>query len=128
MSYFFETTITGTMEETKAKVIDALKKEGFGILTEIDVQETIKKKLSEDFRPYLILGACNPPFAYDSLLAEPNIGLMLPCNVVIQEKEPGTINVSAIDPASAMGEIDNSSLMETASRVRERLHKVINSL
>jgi len=128
MSYFFETTISATMEEAKSKVTDALKSEGFGILTEIDVQGTLKKKLNEDFRPYLILGACNPPFAYDALQAEPNIGLMLPCNVVLQEHEQGKVNVSVIDPASAMGEIENSSLMETASRVRERLHKVINYL
>ncbi|MEJ2568742.1 MAG: DUF302 domain-containing protein, partial [candidate division WOR-3 bacterium] len=106
---------------------EELKKEGFGILTEIDVKETLKKKLNVDFNKYVILGACNPPFAYKSLQAELDIGLMLPCNVIVYEKE-NRIFVSAILPTVAMSMIENENLREIAEQVEEKLRKVIDSI
>ncbi|MFC1585149.1 DUF302 domain-containing protein [Fibrobacterota bacterium] len=126
MTYYFEKTIAGSMEGTEIKVTEALTQEGFGVLTEIDVKATLKKKLDADFRPYKILGACNPPFAHKALLTESKIGLMLPCNVVIQELEPGQIEVSAIDPVSAMSMIENPGLKEIAEQVSEKLKRVID--
>jgi uncharacterized protein (DUF302 family) len=102
-----------------------LKKEGFGILTDIDVQATLKKKLDVDFKKYRILGACNPAFAYKALLAESRIGTMLPCNVIVQEIEPGKIEVSAIDPMASMQAIENPGLRDIAVQVRAKLKKVI---
>ena len=106
---------------------ELLKDEGFGVLTEIDVKATMKKKLDADFRPYKILGACNPPIAYKVLQAEEQIGLMLPCNVVVQEKESGVV-VSAIDPVASMTAVENESLREHAEEVRRRLQKVIEGV
>ena len=103
-------------------------KEGFGVLTEIDVKATLKKKLDVDFRNYRILGACNPPFAYQALQAEAQIGLMLPCNVVVQENENGRTIVSAIDPLASMQAVENESLGEVAEQVRAKLQKVIESI
>lgn len=128
MSYFFTTTTTRTFDETLDKVTSELKKEGFGILTEIDVKETLKKKLDVDFRRYKILGACNPPFAYQALLSEDKIGLMLPCNVIIQETPDGMVEVSAIDPVASMQAVDNQELGEIAIQIREKLRKVISSI
>ena len=128
MSYFFTTTTTRTYEEALEKVTSELKKEGFGILTEIDVKETLKKKLDVDFRRYKILGACNPPFAYQALLSEDKIGLMLPCNVIIQETPDGMVEVSAIDPVASMQAVDNQELGEIAIQIREKLRKVISSI
>ena len=128
MSYYFTTTTDKTYEEALEKVTSELKKEGFGILTEIDVKKTLKKKLDVDFNKYKILGACNPPFAYQALLAEPQIGLMLPCNVVVQETSDGSVEVSAIDPIASMQAVDNSDLSEIATLVRTKLKKVISKI
>lgn len=125
MSYYFNKTIKLLFNEATTRVTEELKKEGFGILTEIDVKETLKKKLNVDFRPYKILGTCNPPFAYQALQAEDKIGLMLPCNVIVQEISPGLVEVAAIDPLSAMQGIGNPALEKIAREVREKLSKVI---
>jgi uncharacterized protein (DUF302 family) len=109
-------------------VTEALKKEGFGILTEIDVRETLKKKLNVDFRNYRILGACNPPYAYKALQAEDKIGLMLPCNVIAQELSGGKVEVAAIDPVASMAAIDNPKLREVGEQVRVKLKAVIDNL
>ena len=128
MSYYFDKKLEFSYEKAMAKVIEELKKEGFGILTEIDVKETLKKKLNVDFRKYAILGACNPPFAYEALQAEEKIGLMLPCNVVVQETADGKIEVSAIDPVASMQAIGNPKLQEIAQQVRAKLKKVIDQV
>lgn len=128
MEYYFSKTIAGSFDNAIQKVTDALKKEGFGILTEIDIKATLKKKLDVDFYNYKILGACNPPFAYKALLAEDKIGTMLPCNVIVQEREAGQIEVSAVDPAASMQAIENSALSEIADEIRGTLQKVIESL
>ncbi len=117
-----------SFDEAIIKVTDELKKEGFGVLTEIDVKAILKKKLNVDFRPYKILGVCNPPFAYQALQAEDKIGLMLPCNVIVQEISPRLVEVAAIDPASAMQGIGNQSLAKIAEQVREKLRKVVTNL
>ncbi|GAA0893532.1 DUF302 domain-containing protein [Fulvivirga kasyanovii] len=104
-----------------------MKEEGFGILTEIDVKETLKKKLDEDFRPYRILGACNPPFAHKALLAEDKIGAMLPCNVIVQQSDDG-IEVAAVDPVASMQAVDNKDLAEIAKEIQSKLRSVIESL
>jgi uncharacterized protein (DUF302 family) len=105
-----------------------LKKEGFGILTDIDVKTTLKKKLNVDFKKYRILGACNPPFAYQALQAEDKIGTMLPCNVIVQENPDGNVEVSAIDPIASMQAVQNPNLGEVAEEVRAKLKKVIDGL
>ena len=125
MSYHFSKTIKLPFDEAIEKVTEALKNEGFGILTEIDVQATLKKKLNVDFRPYKILGACNPPFAYEALKLEEKIGTMLPCNVIVQEQADGIIEVSAIDPVASMGAIGNPELVVIAEQVQEKLKKVM---
>ncbi len=127
MSYYFSKKSDLGFAEAIEKVTEALKCEGFGILTEIDVKETLKKKLDVDFRPYRILGACNPPFAYQALQAEDKVGIMLPCNVIIQEKEGG-VEIAAVDPAASMQVIDNPKLGEIAAEIQQRLHRVIDSL
>lgn len=128
MSYYFNKTLKVSFDEAVARVKDELKKEGFGILTEIDVQETLKKKLNVDFRKYRILGACNPPFAYQALQAEDKIGTMLPCNVIVQELAQGNVEVAAIDPIVSMQAIKNPKLQGIAEQVRAKLKKVIESL
>lgn len=128
MSYHFSKTLEGSMEAVREKVTAALKEEGFGILTEINIKKAMKEKLDVDFRPYIILGACNPGFAYKALQAEPHIGTMLPCNVILQENEKGKIDVSAVDPMESMKAIDNPNLGEIAGEVRNKLEKVINTL
>ena len=128
MEYYFNKTITDSFENAIQKVTEALKKEGFGILTEIDLKATLKKKLDVDFYNYTILGACNPPFAYKALLAEDKIGTMLPCNVIVQEKVAGQIEVSAVDPAASMQAIDNKDLQVIATEISTRLQKVIEAL
>jgi uncharacterized protein (DUF302 family) len=128
MSYYFTKTIDLPFEDAIVRVTDELKKEGFGVLTEIDVKATLKKKLDADFRNYRILGACNPPLAHQALLAEPQIGLMLPCNVVVQEGEHGKTIVSAIDPIASMQAVENDSLGAVAEQVRKKLQKVIESV
>lgn len=128
MSYYFSKTLQSSFDEAMTKVTEELKKEGFGILTEIDMQETLKKKLNVDLKKYKILGACNPPFAYQALLAEDTIGTMLPCNVIVQEKDDHIIKVSAVDPVASMMAIKNDKLDEVAGEVRAKLKKVIESL
>ena len=128
MSYHTSKTVNLTFDQAIVNVMEELKKEGFGILTEIDVKETLKKKLDVDFRKYRILGACNPPLAYKALQTEENIGVMLPCNVIVQEKDDGTVQVSAINPLVAMQSVGNSSLEEVAGTVSEKLQRVINNL
>ncbi|WP_298390345.1 DUF302 domain-containing protein [Hydrotalea sp.] len=128
MSYYFSTIVNDSFSNAIQKVTDALKTEGFGILTEIDMKATLKKKLDVDIAPYTILGACNPPFAYQALQAEDKIGTMLPCNVIIQEKAPGKVEVSAVDPAASMQAIQNVELEKIAGTVREKLQKVIQHL
>ena len=128
MSYYFDIKLEISYEKALARVKEELQKEGFGILTEIDVKETLKKKLHVDFRKYTILGTCNPTFAYQALQAEEKIGLMLPCNVVVQETSDGGTEVSAIDPVSSMQAIENPKLQEVAEQVRAKLKKVIDQI
>lgn len=128
MGYFFTKTIGGSFENAIQKVTEGLKAEGFGILTEIDLKDTLKKKLDVDFYNYKILGACNPSFAYKALLAEDKIGTMLPCNVIVQEKVPGQVEVSAVDPVASMKAVENKGLGDVASEVRSRLQRVIEQL
>lgn len=128
MSYHFSKTMKLSFDATIAKVTEALKEEGFGILTEIDVQATLKKKLNVDYKQYKILGACNPSFAYEALRLEDKIGTMLPCNVIVQEQSDGMVEVSAIDPVASMGAIGNAELVIIAEQVQAKLKKVIASL
>ena len=128
MSYHFSKSCRLSFEDAIKKIVEELKKEGFGILTEIDVKETLKKKLDVDFRKYKILGACNPPFAYQALQAEDKIGTMLPCNVIVQETAEGTVEVSAVDPVASMQAIHNPQLEGIAEQVRAKLEKVIANL
>jgi uncharacterized protein (DUF302 family) len=128
MEYYFSKTIADSFDNAIQKVTEALKAEGFGILTEIDIKATLKKKLDVDFYNYKILGACNPPYAYKALLAEDKIGTMLPCNVIVQEKEAGQIEVSAVDPAASMQAVENEELAGIATEIRARLQKVIEQL
>lgn len=128
MKYYFSKTIHEKFETAVQKVTQALKNEGFGILTEIDLKATLKKKLDVDFYNYIILGACSPPFAYKALLAEDKIGTMLPCNVIVQEKKAGQVEVSAVDPVASMQAIENIELADIANEIRARLQKVISKL
>lgn len=128
MSYYFSKILDVSFDEAVAKVAEELKKEGFGILTDIDVRATLKKKLNADFRKYRILGACNPPFAYQALQAEDKIGLMLPCNVIVQELSEGKVEVAAIDPVASMQAINNPLLGGVARQVHAKLKKMIESL
>ena len=128
MEYYFSKTIAGSFDDAIQKVTEGLKTEGFGILTEIDIKATLKKKLDVDFYNYKILGACNPPFAYKALQAEDKIGAMLPCNVIVQEKVAGQVEVSSVDPVASMMAIENPKLMDIATEVRARLRKVIEQL
>ena len=128
MSYHFSKTMNEDFDTVIEKVTDELKKEGFGVLTQIDVQDTLKKKLDVDFRKYKILGACNPHFAYEALLAEDTIGTMLPCNVIVQEGKNGKVEVSAVDPVASMMAIKNDALGGVAMQVREKLNRVIDNL
>lgn len=127
MSYYFSKTLHITFDEAIARTTEELKKEGFGILTEIDVQEAMKKKLEVEFPPYKILGACNPPFAYQALQVEDKIGTMLPCNVIVQEVAGG-VEVSAVDPAASMVAVNNPKLADIATQVQAKLRKIIENL
>lgn len=128
MSYYVSTNFDGSFEEAIAKTTEELKKEGFGVLTEIDVKETLKKKLDVDFKKYKILGACNPGFAHKALQAEDKIGTMLPCNVIVEEHEDGTVEVSAVNPMASMQAVENSSLGNIADEVKSKLEKVIQAI
>jgi uncharacterized protein (DUF302 family) len=126
--YFFAKHLNLSFDEAIERTIDELKNEGFGVLTEIDVKATMKKKLDIDFRNYRILGACNPSFAYRALTIEDKIGTMLPCNVIVQELEPGTVEVAAVDPIASMQAIQNPRLTDVAFQVQAKLKKVIDNL
>ncbi len=126
MSYYFTKTVSLSFDTAIARVTEELKKEGFGILTDIDVKATLKKKLDVEFRKYRILGACNPPFAYKALQAEDKIGTMLPCNVIVQEISDGQVEVTAIDPLASMQAVDNPALKQIASEISNKLKTVID--
>jgi len=129
MSYSFDKTLTDiSFDDAITKVTDELKKEGFGILTEIDVRETLKKKIDADINNYKILGACNPGFAHKAILAENKIGVFLPCNVIVMESENGDIEISAVDPSASMSAVNNESLAGIAVEVRDKLKKVIDQV
>jgi len=128
MKYYFNKTIQGTFQEVIDKVKKGLKVEGFGILTEIDIKETMKQKLDVDFKQYKILGACNPPFAYKALQAEDKIGTMLPCNVIVQEIETDVIEVAAVNPMASMQAVENEKLNDIANEITAMLEKVIERL
>ena len=128
MSYYFDKILTLPFDEAVERVKAELKKDGFGIMTEIDVQKTLKEKLGVCFRPYRILGACNPPYAYKALLAEDKIGTMLPCNVIVQELTPGRVEVAAIDPLASMAAVQNPDLGAIGLEVRAKLKAVVDRL
>jgi uncharacterized protein (DUF302 family) len=128
MKYYFNKTIKGTFEEVIDKVTQGLKDEGFGILTEIDVTATLKKKLDVNFKKYRILGACNPPYAHKALQAEDKIGTMLPCNVIVQEVEEGVIEVAAVNPMASMQAVENEKLNDVANEITSMLENVIENL
>ena len=125
MSYNITRKTSGDFDSVVARVKDGLKSEGFGVLTEIDVAGTLKTKIGKDFRPYRILGACNPHYAFEALSQEPHIGVMLPCNVIVQRFDNGEVEVSSIDPATAMQSVGNAKLEGVASKVRDALSRVI---
>ena len=128
MDYYFNKTVKGNFDDIIEKVIEALKTEEFGVLSEIDIKATFKKKLDVNFNNYKILGACNPPFAYKALLAENKIGTMLPCNVVVQELDSGDIEVSAVNPMASMQAVDNVDLKGIAEEITKKLKTVIDRL
>ena len=128
MNYYFTTITKGSFETIEEKVIGLLKDEGFGVLTEINIQQTLKDKLDIDFKKYKILGACNPPFAYKALQVENKIGAMLPCNVIVQETSPNTIEVSAINPMVSMQAVKNEQLSDVAEVVSTKLENVIKNI
>lgn len=129
MSYYISKTLRESdFENAIEKVTEALKKEGFGVLTEIDITATLKKKLDVDFYNYRILGACNPPYAYEALQAEDKIGTMLPCNVILQERTPGEVEVSAVDPIASMQSVENVKLGSLAQEIHDKLKKVVDGL
>ena len=128
MTYNISRKMSGDFDAVITRVKDALKGEGFGVLTEIDVAATLKAKIGKDFRPYRILGACNPNLAFQALSSEPHIGVMLPCNVIVQRHDNGEIEVSSIDPATAMEAVGNPKLAAVADQVRGALERVIRSI
>ncbi|MGO9017590.1 MAG: DUF302 domain-containing protein [Syntrophobacteraceae bacterium] len=128
MSYYFSKILQLPFEEVVKHTIESLKQEGFGIITDIDVKETLRAKLNQEFRPYRILGACNPALAFDALKLEDKIGTMLPCNVVVQEVGAGKTEVAAIDPVASMVAVQNPQLLDKARLVREKLKRVIEAL
>lgn len=128
MAYYFSKTLGADFDEAVRRTVEALKEEGFGVLTDIDVKDTLKKKINADFRRYRILGACNPQLAHEALQAEDKIGTMLPCNVVVQETPDGKVEVAAVDPVASMMAIENPRLGETARLVREKMQRVVARL
>jgi len=128
VSYYVARTLSGTFDEAVTRVTEALAKEGFGILTDIDVSETLKKKIGVDFPRYRILGACNPALAYEALKLETMVGTMLPCNIVVRDAGNGQTEVAAIDPVASMQAIDNRELKLSAARVSAKLKKVVSEL
>lgn len=128
MKYYTNKTVEGNFDQVLDNVVAALKEEGFGVLSDIDVKATMKEKLDVDFKNYRILGACNPPNAHKALTVEPHIGLLLPCNLVVQEIQPGKIDVSAVDPKASMSIVENPELDPVADFIKEKLEKVIHNL
>lgn len=129
MGYYFSTIIKNqNFQEVILRTTEALKEEGFGVLTEIDIKATLKKKLDADFHNYTILGACNPQLAFQALQAEDKIGTMLPCNVIVQEREAGSIEIAAVDPAASMQAVKNDALITIAENVRKKLQNVIQHI
>jgi uncharacterized protein (DUF302 family) len=128
MNYYYNKVVNGTFENVIEKVTQELKAVGFGILTEIDVTATLKKKLDVDFKKYRILGACNPPYAYKALQAEDKIGTMLPCNVIVQEVKEGVIEVAAVNPMASMQAVENKELEKIANEIKSKLEKVIENI
>ncbi len=129
MSYYYSIVLRKTSYDAAVELTtQELQKEGFGVLTHIDVKETLKKKIDADFKPYIILGACNPHFAHKALKAEDKLGVFLPCNVVVEQHEDGTIEVSAVDPHAMMASVTNPALEELAADVREKLQKVLQEV
>ena len=128
MSYYFSAIISENFDRSLEIVTEALKKEGFGLISEIDIQSKLKEKLGVDFRKYRILGACNPPYAHKALSLEDKIGTMLPCNVIVQELGPERCEVAAVNPMESMRAVENEQLAEIASEVTDRLRRVIDSL
>ncbi|MGB8401813.1 DUF302 domain-containing protein [Bradyrhizobium sp.] len=128
MSYHFSKTVGLPFDAAVAAATESLKKNGFGVLTQIDVKDTLHKKIGVDFRPYLILGACNPKLAYEALTLEDKIGTMLPCNVVVQQHRDNEVEISAVDPVASMSSIDNPNLARVANQVRDLLKKVISDI
>ena len=128
MSYQFSKKLHTDFQTAVDKVTAELKARGFGILTQIDVRQTLKAKLDVEFRPYLILGACNPPFAHRALQAEDKIGTMLPCNVIVQQHADGAVEVSAVDPLKSMEAVDNPELASIAQEVAQRLRAVVDAM
>ena len=128
MSYYFNTRMRGSFDAVVAETILALKAEGFGIISEIDVQKTLRERIGVAFRKYKILGACNPTLAHKALQLEDKIGAMLPCNVVVQELEDGVVEVAAIDPVASMLAVDNASLKQAAAEVAQLLKRAIGNL
>ena len=128
MSFYTNKIVKSSFDEVVAKVTAELQKEGFGVITEIDMKETLKKKLQVDFRRYKILGACNPTYAYKALQAEENIGILLPCNFVVQENSEGTISVSAVNPYETMKSVGNPEIEIVGAEIAEKLKRVLESL
>lgn len=128
MSYYVARTLRIPFEAAGARVEEALKEEGFGIVSHIDIRETLKRKIDVDFRPYCILGACDPRLAFEALQLENKVGTMLPCNVVVQQTGPMESEVAAIDPVASMQAIDNAALLQAAQKVREKLVCVLDRL
>ncbi len=128
MNYYYNTKIKGDFDTIVDKTTQLLQKEGFGVLTQIDIQQTLKNKLNVDFKKYKILGACNPEFAHKALLMENKVGTMLPCNIIVQEIEPNTIEVAAVNPIASMQAIKNPKLESIANEVSEKLKTVIKNL
>jgi uncharacterized protein (DUF302 family) len=128
MDYYISTAVNRPFDECIDAVTEALQVEGFGVLTDIDVQATMKKKLDVDFYNYRILGACNPPYAHMALQADSRIGTLLPCNVIVQEREPGTVEIAAVNPVSSMEVVNNEQVRPVADEIRQKLERVIRSL
>ena len=128
MNYYYSRKIKGNMDQLIEKIAEGLKKEGFGILSDINIKDLFKQKIGVEFRPYRILGACNPVFSNKALTAEDRVGLMLPCNFVVQEMGDNLVDVSVVDPVASMTAIDNDALKEVAAQIRDKLIFVVDGL